>query len=66
MVSLTLIEDTDISLEGVEQPEPVTSILEMRVVTEVTGRAHGTLGSVITPMGIAGWSCELAQPQAGR
>lgn len=49
LVSLTLIRDTDIYLEGVERPDPVTSVLEMQVVPEVTGRAQGSLGRVMTP-----------------
>lgn len=49
LVSLTLIGDTDIYL-GVEQSDPVTSVLEMHLGPEVTGRAHGSLGRVMTPL----------------
>lgn len=49
LVSLILIGDTDIYLEGVEQSDPVTSVLEMHLGPEVTGRAHGSLGRVMTP-----------------
>ena len=49
LVSLTLIGDTDIYLEGVEQSDPVTSVLEKHLGPEVTGRMRGSLGRVMTP-----------------
>lgn len=49
LTSLTLIGDTDIYLEGVEQSDPVTSVLEKHLGPEVTGRTYGSLGRVMTP-----------------
>lgn len=38
---MTLTGDTNIYIEGEEQPDSMTPALEMHVVPEVTGRALG-------------------------
>lgn len=46
---MTLTGDTGIYTEGAEQPDIVTPVLEMHVVSEVTGRALRCVGRVMTP-----------------